>query len=177
MTLPHPSSENVHPDPAAGHAWPDDSEQGLSAMLDALGDADRARTPEGLAARVGSAAAEAAARKARPQPLAFERKPSASRNRGILVTLSGLALAAALALIAVIGPGWLGTSPRSHTPFGEEQTLASVDQELEDWLDALEETSDLWDLAVGSTSVEDDDLLSNDLWSVDDPFLTEEVVF
>jgi hypothetical protein len=92
-------------------------------------------------------------------------------------------MAAAIAIVAAVGLGWLGTQPAPTNGGGDAAVASaeSLDAELDAWLDALDSadpaSDDAWGLAVNVSSSEPIELSEDDLWSSDDDLLVNEVVF
>lgn len=167
----HPSHDN-QTQPGSG-TGPDAD---LERLLNRMGEAERSQAPTALAARVAASAAQ----RARAQADLAEPKP---RRLLFPVAIGGLAMAAAIAIVAAVGLGWLGTQPAPTNRGGDAAVASaeSLDAELDAWLDALDSadptSDDAWGLAVNVSSSEPIELSEDDLWSSDDELLVNEVVF
>ena len=148
----------------------------LEGVLDALGKIERRAMPPSLTQRVAQAAAQAR----RPGERVTEPKP---RRLLFPIAAGGLAMAAAVTVIAAIGLGWFGSAPSAQDTTGDAR-LAAVDEfsaDLDAWLDELDRsttsTDDSWGLALNVSAFEGAELTPEDLWSVSEELVNEELVF
>jgi hypothetical protein len=199
-------TNTVRPD-ARGESTDAGADDQLSRLLDSYGEAERQRTPTDALDRAATAAAALAAARqpdaamhnaqlASDQP-SVEGKPRAGWRLAVVAT-AGVAIAACVAVIATISLDPAGTAPAgehglsasrgvppstSTEPSGgtlAANDIAAVNDDLGEWLDALDAIQPGGDARDDDRFATSDDRLDDpldDLWAADTELTLQGVTF